>query len=310
MRRPVSWKPLSRAAVLGTFLLVIAAPAAFAQAVLGFVENFDEAPSTAGWTGGAVTENPGTGGVGGAGDGFLRVATVTVSHLGSNSSASAAYVGNYTAAGINRIKLWLNDIETDDALELHLLVGNSSNFWQRNAAFLPPHNQWAEYTVDLDGPTGWTHIYNIGGTHTWAEAMQNVDRLHVRHDNAPYSNIPNDIAGQYGMDKVQLSSSTVSVDPPASVVRPIELRAPYPNPSHGPVTFAMVQHRPSEVRIEIVDITGRRVFAATLPAAGVGPRTFLWDGRDLAGHRAPAGAYRVRVTGPDGGMSQPLLRIE
>jgi hypothetical protein len=310
MLRPVSWKPLSRAAVLGLLLTMIAARAAVSQAVVGFVENFNDPPSTAGWTGGADISNPGTGGVDGAGDGFLRVATAAIANLGSNSSLSPAYTGDYTAAGINRIKLWLNDVETDDALELHLLVGNSSNFWQRNAAFLPPHQTWAEYTVDLDGPTGWTQVYNIPGGHTWAEAMQTVDRLHMRHDRAPYSNIPDPIQGQYGLDKVLLTSSNVGVVPPASVVRPIELRVPYPNPSRGPVTFAMVQHRSTEVRIEIVDVTGRRVFANTLPAAGAGPRTFLWDGRGTNGQRVAPGAYRVRVTGPDGGMSQPLLRIE
>lgn len=301
---------LSGAAALALLLTLAGARNAASQPVLGFVENFSSAPSTSGWTGGTGPTNPGTGGVDGVGDGFLRVATPAGANLGANSSLSPDFAGDYVAAGINQIKVWLNDIETDEALELHLLIGHGGNFWQRNAAFLPPHNAWAEFVVDLDGPTGWTQTIVVGGPLTFTQALQTADRIHLRHDKAPFVQSPDTIKAQYGMDKVTLATSTVSVDPPANVVRPLELRLPYPNPSRGPVTFAMVQHRPSEVRIEIVDVTGRRIRGATLPAAGVGPRTWLWDGLDLSGNRVPPGAYRVRATGPDGGMSQPLLRVE
>ena len=289
-------------------LLLAGARLAAAQPVVGFVENFHAADGTAGWTGGSLTSNPGTGGVDGPGDGFLRVATPAEANLGSNSSLSAAFAGDYAAAGVNQIRLWFNDIEIDDALELHLLIGNGTNFWQRNAGFLPPHDAWAEFVVDLDGPTGWTRTHGLSGT--FQEALQTADRIHVRHDLAPYVMSPNPIKGDYGMDKVTLASRTVGVEPRPGAVRPLDLRAPYPNPSRGPVTFAMVQHRPAEVRIEIVDVSGRRIRTASLPAAGAGPRTWLWDGLDASGNRVPPGAYRVRATGPDGGMSQPLLRIE
>lgn len=299
---------------IGVLTVVLAAaltaPAA-AQPVAGFVENWSTPGDLAGWTGGALLSNPGAGGVDGAGDGFLRVATVSVANLGGNSSLSPNYAGDYVAAGVNRIRLWLNDVDSDDALELHLLIGHGGNLWQRDAAFLPPHNAWAEFVVDLDGPSGWTRtIRVVGFDSTYTQALQNADRLHLRHDRPPFAQAPDPIAGQYGLDKVLLTSSTVGVETPAHVARPLDLRLPFPNPSRGPVSLAMVQHRPGEVRIEIVDVAGRRIRTATLPAAGAGPRTWMWDGLDQSGRRAPAGAYRVRATSPDGGMSQPLIRIE
>lgn len=278
-----------------------------AQVTPGFIENFDNPPDPAGWTGGPSPTNPGTGGKDGAGDGFLRVATPSLGHLGAHSGLSTSYAGDYLAAGVNQIKLWLSDIETDDPLEIHLSIGNGTHLWTRNAGFLPPHGAWAEYTVDLDGPTGWTRIIGLSGT--YQEALQTVDRIHIRHDLAPFVQTPESITGQFGLDGIRLINTNVSVEPRPGAVRPLELRAPYPNPSRGPVTFAMVQHRPSEIRLEIVDVAGRRIRSAVLPEAGAGPRTWMWDGLDQAGNRTPAGAYRVRATGPDGGMSQPLVRI-
>lgn len=303
-------RALLHATALALAALAWATLPAHGQPVIGYTQNWNPADGLAGWTGGSSNSNPGTGGVDGAGDGFLRVATATVANLGANSSLDPAFAGDYLAAGVNRITLWLNDVDSDDALELHLMIGHGGNFWQRNAAFLPPHNTWAEYVVDLDGPTGWTKTHGIT-PETYADALRTADRIHIRHDRPPFTSSPDGIAGQYGLDKVTLTSSTVGVDPPgAGVVRPLELRAPYPNPSRGPVTFAMVQHRPAEIRIEIVDVAGRRIQSARLPAAGAGPRTWLWDGRDANGNRVAPGAYRVRATSADGGMSQPLLRIE
>lgn len=294
-----------RATLLLGAALLAAGPAAAQPPVPGHVEDWSS-PGVGNWSGGAVYDNPGTGGVGGSGDGFLHVSTSGPTNLGVNGNLVTELLGDYLAAGITQVRLWLNDVDADDPLEIHLGIGNEQAFWQRNAAFLPPHQSWAGYEVDLDGPAGWTRTIGIG---TWQDALQNVTRFLVRHDLAPYMQTPDRLAGQFGLDRVELVGSSVGVPLPATGARPLELRAPYPNPSRGPVTVAMVQHRPGPVRIEIVDLAGRRVRVETL-AAGAGPRIWLWDGRDQSGRRAPAGAYRIRATGPDGGASQPLIRIE
>lgn len=307
MRGPAQTARTRRRALLGAALAAALAAPAAAQPTPGFVEDF--VSGTAGWFGGAIITNPGAGGVGGAGDGFLNVATTATANLGVNSSGSTAFAGDYRAAGITQIRVWLNDVDTDDPLEIHLSIGNGNNFWTRDAAFLPPFRQWAQFTADLDGPAGWTRIIAIGPG-TWEEALENADRIHLRHDRPPFVWAPDQIEGQFGIDRIELVGGNVGVPHPAVGAQPVELRAPYPNPSRGPVTVAMVQHRPGPVRIEIVDLAGRRVRAETLAAAGAGPRTWMWDGRDQSGRRAPAGAYRIRAAGEDGGTSQPLIRVE
>jgi flagellar hook assembly protein FlgD len=63
------------------------------------------------------------------------------------------------------------------------------------------------------------------------------------------------------------------------------------------------------LRIQIVDVTGRVIRHADLPAAPRGTRTWTWDGTDDRGVVAAAGYYRARALGPSGGTSQPLVRV-
>jgi flagellar hook assembly protein FlgD len=66
----------------------------------------------------------------------------------------------------------------------------------------------------------------------------------------------------------------------------------------------------TDVRVDVFDITGRRVvsvFSGSLPA---GEHLFEWDGRTSSGKAAGAGLYfmRVRVEGEDVGTAK-IMRI-
>jgi len=174
---------------------------------LGFLEAFPPANGVGTWGRGANVSNPGSGGVGGAGDGYLLVATTTNANLGANSFGPE-YTGNWTAAGIDEVHLWLNDVGADENLEIHFLIGNgNTNFWSYNAGFLPPNHAWAEFVVPLTGPSGWTQTR---GTGTFAAALQNVDRILVRHDRAPFLASPDPILGDFGLDRILLTNHTVT----------------------------------------------------------------------------------------------------
>jgi flagellar hook assembly protein FlgD len=58
-----------------------------------------------------------------------------------------------------------------------------------------------------------------------------------------------------------------------------------------------------------VDVQGRVVRRAVLPAGSAGARTWAWDGRDQSGRKVAAGCYRVRAEGRSGGVSQSLVRL-
>ena len=279
---------------------------AAANPVVGFTENWTGA-SLDGWAGGAVLANPGTGGVSGAGDGFFRFSTPNgLMHNLGTVSFGLEYQGNWIAAGVTQVWLWLNDVDADDPLEIHFAIGNGSNFWYYNVGFLPPHNEWAGFVVDLSSPTNWTQTI---GTGTFTQALQNVDRIHIRHDKAPYVQMPDPIDADVGLDHLLLTNGIVGVPPRGpAVAQPVRLAPPVPNPSHGPVALSLEVYDGRPVRLEIIDAAGRRVRGAEL-AGGRGHRIWTWDARDDGGRQVPPGAYRVRAIGAAGGMSRPLIRM-
>jgi hypothetical protein len=285
-------------------LLVLAAPV-LADPVPGFLEDFP-GTSTQGWGGGSLIDNPGSGGVGGEGDGFLRLTRLAPDRFGS-VSFGLEYNGDWIAAGISTLRLWLDDVGADEPFEVHVGIGNGNNFWHSNAGMIPPEQQWSPFTVDLTQASGFTRILGLG---TFEDALRNVDRLLVRHDLAPYAQSPNFIQGDLGVDRIELRSEVLRVPPPAGTSLPVGMSPPAPNPSRGPVAVTVVTPAATGVRLEVIDLGGRRVRLAELGAAAAGPRIWMWDGRDQDGRRVPPGAYRVRAIGPGGGVSRPLIRID
>lgn len=178
---------------------------AFAQ-TLGFIDDFS-GPDTNGWNSINVNSNPGTGGVGGAGDGYLNIAQFPDAfNFGSHNDGSN-YAGNWTAAGITQVSFYLNDVNSDEDFSFHFLVtgdedaptGESS--WLYNAGFNPPNGGWQQYTVDLTSDANWTRIRGQG---SFADVLAAVADAHFRHDLEPYTTHPDMIAGDIGIDNIAL----------------------------------------------------------------------------------------------------------
>jgi hypothetical protein len=286
----------------------VAAPRAGANPVLGFLESFTS--TTTSWGSQSLVSNPGTGGVLGASDGYMLIETPVLGNWGA-ASGGTEYTGNWHTPGITQVKVWLNDVGTDDLLEVHFSIGNTHNFWQYNVGFLPPLHSWGQFTVDLTAAASFTQIIVNPPGGTFATALDTVERIHFRHDKAPYVQAPNTIVADGGIDEILLTNPNVLVEPPGPIARqPVDLSPPYPNPSRGPVTIALVSTEPGPVTVQIVDVSGRELRRVELPGAAAGPRTYLWDGLDARGLRVPAGVYRVRAFGAPGGMSRPLVRVD
>ena len=199
-------------------------------------------------------------------------------------------------------------------LEIHFSLGRAplfpdpGNFWQYNVGFIPPPNQWKEFVVDLSSPVDWTQIIGSG---SFANALTTVNRVHVRHDQAPFLQAPDPIAGDFGMDHLLLTNGVVGVEPGRGVAvgRPVQLARPAPNPSRGSVTFALESFESGPVHLQIVDAGGRLVRQAELPEGGAGARIWSWDGADDHGRRVAPGYYRIRAWGAAGGTSRPFIRV-
>lgn len=192
-------------AAFAVVLLSVCAARAGAAPVFGFREDW-LGTSTNGWLGGSASgldiTNPGTGGTLGAGDGYLNLALAEAGNFGARSTG-AEYVGNWPAAGIEQVRLSLNDVGAPNTFEIHFCIGNSSNFWQYNAGFVPLNNVWKEFFVDVTDPNNFTQIIGSG---TYAQAVQFADRILLRNDSAPFIQTPNPTNGDLGIDRVILTA--------------------------------------------------------------------------------------------------------
>jgi DNA-binding beta-propeller fold protein YncE len=73
----------------------------------------------------------------------------------------------------------------------------------------------------------------------------------------------------------------------------LSLSAPSPNPARGPVSLRLAGSGSGEVRVEVADVTGRRVRSWMESASAA--RTLTWDLRDGGGRRVAPGVYLVCV---------------
>jgi hypothetical protein len=203
-------------------------------------------------------------------------------------------------------------VNGQEPLEIHFALGNSllHNFWQYNVGFVPPPNRWAPFVVDLGNPANFTRIIGLSSA-TYDSALMNVDRILIRHDLAPYGQLPDAIIGDFGIDGVLLTNGVASVgrESRIAVGQPVRLAPPAPNPSRGEVMLRMDSGDPGPIVIQVVDALGRVVRHAELPAGAAGSRAWAWNGMNDRGVPAAPGYYRVRAIGSAGGTSQPLVRL-
>jgi hypothetical protein len=74
-----------------------------------------------------------------------------------------------------------------------------------------------------------------------------------------------------------------------------------PNPARGRVEIGFRIPVPSSVRLEVFDVSGRRLRVVADRPFNSGLHTVRWDGRDAGGRAAPGGVYYLRMS--TGGFS-------
>ncbi len=191
-------------------LLVVAATTTGA-AEFGHVDDFT-AVGTAGWAGGTAASNPGTGGVDGAGDGYLLLSQAFTSNFG-NRNTSPHYQGDWTAAGIDRVTFYLNDLGAAQAFSIHLVISNGAldTSWQYNIGFQPSGGCWKRFTVDLTNESQWTRTR---GASTFQQVLASVERVTIRHDLPAYEEFPDPLAGELGIDNITLGKAPIACPVP------------------------------------------------------------------------------------------------
>jgi hypothetical protein len=100
-----------------------------------------------------------------------------------------------------------------------------------------------------------------------------------------------------------LSIPTPGVSGTSSLVTRIQ-----PNPGRELQTIELSLATPGAPAVEILDLSGRRVWQEQLGSLPAGTHHVVWGGRDRLGDRVPAGVYFARISGTAG--AKRLVRVE
>lgn len=172
----------------------------------------------AGWFSQAQLSNPGTGGVDGAGDGFLLIERTPddfAGPLGVHARDDAevqAFLGDYVAAGAVSVTGWFKNFG-DTPIEVHVGIaggqfGGGSRYMSVPGIALPVGGGWVEGTFMISG----NDLQWIGfgdPTETVEQLMTHVGGLVFRHDDSPIESMPPQYVGAFGIDNVKLNGSCV-----------------------------------------------------------------------------------------------------
>ena len=107
------------------------------------------------------------------------------------------------------------------------------------------------------------------------------------------------------------NSGGVTLDAPAPRAVPAQRLGVAPNPSRGPAQISWALPRPLHARVEVLDVTGRRVASLFEGDAPAGEMRVSWDGRDgrSGGREALPGLYWVRLATRDGVRTRTIVRV-
>ena len=97
---------------------------------------------------------------------------------------------------------------------------------------------------------------------------------------------------------------TVRLDGLPTVLR-LEQNAPNPFTASTRLSFSLDRAR--DVRVEVLDVAGRRVTTLATGLFAAGPHVLDWDGRDAQGRSAAAGIYFCRLRADDTTLTRRMV---
>lgn len=106
----------------------------------------------------------------------------------------------------------------------------------------------------------------------------------------------------------RVNSTTDINSPPPIFPSEFTLSQNYPNPFNPQTTIAFNLPQPSEVRLDIYDIIGRKVASLINQNLEAGTYSLIWDGRDLSGSSVSSGIYFYRLIS-DFGVRQEKMTL-
>ncbi len=248
-----------RSASLATLAMLLFAFAGYHQSAIvrGQMDSF-ESDTTEGWQIGLASDPNApvvvdSGGIGGAGDGYLLTQSTGTGGPGSKLVFynDAQWTGNYIDAGINLISMHLNNLDTTElVLRLRIESDSGGAFDTRDSVVVPPMSGWVVEQFSVS-PNAW-----FGGPDV-DKALRSVNRLRVYHGVDRFFP-PSAFKGTLGLDNITALGGGVGVTP---IAQPgdLEILEVYPNPSREIVRLEVRGVRSSDTSVAVHDLLGRHV---------------------------------------------------
>ena len=106
-------------------------------------------------------------------------------------------------------------------------------------------------------------------------------------------------------------TTTVSPTPPPTPSgAQVALSQPRPNPTFGTSAFRLTLSAGTHARVEIIDLSGRRVAILLDEAVSAGTIDLVWDGLDDERRLTPPGVYLLRARAGSEDVSRRIVRLE
>jgi subtilisin family serine protease len=185
-------------------------------------------------------------------------------------------------------------------------------FYSNDAGIFDDDTLRIELSND-DGASWVAVLVRATSNHAWQELVVPVDDYLVLTDRMRLRVRAAD-RGQDSSVKVAIDDFWMGTPGWADAAEPVArpsfaFHAPQPNPSATTSTFRFTLARPAAVRLEIFDVSGRRIRVIDRAGATAGGQTVSWDGADDTGRTSPAGTYFARLSTAGRQATQRVVRI-
>ncbi|HMB71108.1 MAG TPA: FlgD immunoglobulin-like domain containing protein, partial [bacterium] len=141
-----------------------------------------------------------------------------------------------------------------------------------------------------------------GGNYAWRA------RVAARHPMFPHGPWRTMQSWASGLEAVRTRPPVGTDAPVVAAASDLGIRV-WPNPFREGLTAAVRTAAAGPVRVEVIDVAGRRIATIADGNAPAGFHEFTWDGMDTAGGRTAAGVYLLRITTDDGAESRKVIRL-
>ena len=250
------------------------------------------------------------------GDNGVVTANGTIAYTGERISANAlcepphiglvvSSIGVESGAGIARFELW-NDGFPDVTVPYSIRTRNPETGAPSTVLRIEGQAPGVPWTGSQFLPAG-----------SWAPVAVNValdehepllrDEIVLVADLDGDQIYDDELASTHVASGTDTSLALVGVVPSrgSSAVLGLTLRAA-PNPFGSVTTLMFRLARETQVEVDVMDVTGRRVRHVTSERLAAGDRRVIWDGRNDTGTRVPAGVYLARVRA---GTEEGVVRV-